>query len=72
MLRMIADEHPIVHWLMTIGRFHPIAQKQKTDLNIRPGLVRRGSRDVKTKAGRKSGCEIDRKVGQGGRQQPGG
>ena len=29
----------------TISRFHPIAQKQKTDLNIPPGLVSRRSRD---------------------------
>ena len=31
-------------------------------------MVRRESRDAKTKAGRKSGCEIDRKVGQQGRE----
>ena len=35
----------------TIGRFHPIAQKQKTDLNIPLGIGQTGSRDAaKTKA----------------------
>ena len=44
---------------LTISRFHPIAQKQKTDLNIPPGLVSAGHVTAKTKAGRKSGCQID-------------
>ena len=43
----------------TISRFHPIAQKQKTDLNIPPGLVSGGHVTAKTKAARKSGCQID-------------
>ena len=35
----------------TIGRFHPIAQKQKTDLNIPLGIGQYESRDrAKTKA----------------------
>lgn len=34
----------------TIGRFHPIAQKQKTDLNIPLGIGQTRSRDAKTKA----------------------
>ena len=34
----------------TIGRFHPIAQKQKTDLNIPLGIGQSRSRDAKTKA----------------------
>ena len=35
----------------TIGRFHPIAQKQKTDLNIPLGIGQQQSRDpAKTKA----------------------
>ena len=46
----------------TMVRFHPIAQKQKTDLNIASVLVRAGGPGpgrAKTKPGRKSGCHID-------------
>ena len=56
----------------TIGRFHPIAQKQKTDLNIPRVIGQSGSRDAKTKAARKSGCRIDLSGGEwSSRQQPG-